>query len=194
MGKVGWRRLAWIVAGLLLFALVPGCGKEKDEIYPLTVDGTEIMLDQTTMQEIFDAGFTVSVRDDSSGSVQWYEIEADMMLDAESVYKGIYIGKNDERYALISVVTEDACQVRDSVVYALKSTEEGIGKIAISSVLLTDLTEEKAKKIESNLKADGLCTSYVTDSIILRIARENGTTGAVTELEVEVRYDIEYLD
>ncbi len=149
MGKVGWRRLAWIVAGLLLFALVPGCGKEKDEIYPLTVDGTEIMLDQTTMQEIFDAGFTVSVRDDSSGSVQWYEIEADMMLDAESVYTGIYIGKNDERYALISVVTEDACQVRDSVVYALKSTEEGIGKIAISSVLLTDLTEEKAKKIEA---------------------------------------------
>ena len=144
MGKVGWRRLAWIVAGLLLFAFVPGCGKEKDEIYPLTVDGTEIMLDQTTMQEIFDAGFTVLVRDDSSGTVQWYEIEADMMLDAESVYTGIYIGRNDERYALISIVTKDACQVRDSVVYALKSTEEGIGKIAISSVLLTDLTEEKA--------------------------------------------------
>ena len=144
-----------IAAAMVFLAAAAGCGGEKEAIYPLSVDGTEIMLDQTTMQEIFDAGFTVSVRDDSSGSVQWYEIEADMMLDAESVYTGIYIGKNDERYALISVVTEDACQVRDSVVYALKSTEEGIGKIAISSVLLTDLTEEKAKKIEYHFRSGG---------------------------------------
>ena len=145
-GKGGVEKAGMDSCRTVTVCICTGLRKGKDEIYPLTVDGTEIMLDQTTMQEIFDAGFTVSVRDDSSGSVQWYEIEADMMLDAESVYTGIYIGKNDERYALISVVTEDACQVRDSVVYALKSTEEGIGKIAISSVLLTDLTEEKAKK------------------------------------------------
>lgn len=194
MKETGWKKLAGIAAGVLALLSIMGCGGagEKEEIYPLTVDGTAITLDETTMQTIYDAGFEVSVLDTSSTPVQWYEVEADMPLDAESVYTGIYIGRDGVKYASVSIVTEDACAMKDGVIYALRNTEDGLDKVTISSVLLTDLTEEKAKEIESRLEANEYFQSYVTDYKILRIKRENGDTGAVTEMEVEVRYEIDY--
>lgn len=192
MKKIWKKRLAGIVAGLLMMAAVTGCGSKEGPIYPLTVDGTEITLDVTTMQAIYDAGFEVTVMDNSSGSVQWFEVDADTPLDADSVYTMVYIGKGGERYASVSVVTEKACPMQESVIYALTSTEAGLNKITIASVLLTDLSEEKALEIEKNLESTDYYQSCVTDSKILRITRENGATGAVTKLEVEVRYDIDY--
>lgn len=182
------RKIALAAAAAAVFLTAAGCGGGKEEIYPLSVDGTEITLDQTTMQTIYDAGFEVSVMDTSIGSVQWYEVEADMPLDADSVYTGIYIGKGGEPYAVIGVVTEEACAVRDGVVYSFMSAEGGLDKISIASVPLAELTGEKALEIEERLKAGEDGQSYVTDSRILRITRESG---AVTELEVEVRYDID---
>lgn len=187
-----WRKALGIAAAMVFLAAAAGCGGEKEAIYPLSVDGTEITLDQTTMQTIYDAGFEVSVMDTSVGSVQWYEIEADMPLDADSVYTDIYIGKGGEPYASVSVVTGEACAVRDGVVYFLKSEEGGLDKIAIASVPLTELTGEKALEIEPKLESNEYYQSCVTDSRILRITRENGAAGAVTKLEVEVRYDIDY--
>lgn len=192
MKTMRWKRVLGAAAALALAVSVIGCGAGKEEIYPLSVDGTEITLDQTTVQTLYDAGFEISVMDTSTGSVQWYAIEEDMPLDADSVYTGIYIGKGDERYASIGVVTEDACEMKDGVIYSLTSAEDGLDKIAIASVLLTDLTEEKALEIEKKLGANEYYQSYVTDKKILRITRENGATGAVTKLEVEVRYDIDY--
>ena len=57
---------------------------------------------------------------------------------------------------------------------------------------MAELTEEKAKEIEKKLEDGEYCQSYVSDSRILRITRENGAKGAVTQLEVEVRYEIDY--
>lgn len=186
------KRLAGIAAGLMLLVSLAGCGAGEGKAdYPLTVDGTAITLDTTTMKEIYDAGFEVSVLDTTIGAMQWYEIEADMPLDADSVYTGLYIGKNGERYASLSVVTEEACTVGESVVYALTSTESGLGKITFSAVPLPDLTKEKALEIEKNLEEADYGQSRITDDMILRIKRDD-STGAVTELEVEVRYDIDY--
>ena len=192
MKMVRWKRVLGAAAALALAVSVIGCGAGEGEIYPLSVDGTEITLDQTTVQTLYDAGFEISVMDTSTGSVQWYAIEEDMPLDADSVYTGIYIGKAGERYASIGVVTEDACEMKDGVIYSLTSAGGGLDKVAIASVLLTDLTGEKALEIEKKLEANEYYQSYVTDKRILRITRENGAAGAVTKLEVEVRYDIDY--
>lgn len=186
-----WRNALGIAAALSFLAAAAGCGSGKEEIYPLAVDGTEIVLDQTAMQTIYDAGFEVSVMDTSTGSIQWYEVEPDMPLDVDSIYTEIYIGKGGEPYAVVGVVTEEACAVKNGVIYSFTSAEGGLDKISISSVPLTDLTEEKALEIEEKLEANGYYQSCVTESKILRITRENGATGAVTKLEVEVRYDIE---
>ena len=157
MRKVFWEKVVAVAAGLILLALVAGCGAEEGEIYPLTVDGTAITLDETKMQTIYDAGFEVTVLDTST--MDRYEIVADTPLDADSVYTGVSIGKNGEVYA---------------------------------SVPLAELTEEKAKEVEKKLEDGEHYQSYVSDSRILRITREHGATGAVTQLEVEVRYEIDY--
>lgn len=49
------RKIALAAAAAAVFLTAAGCGGGKEEIYPLSVDGTEITLDQTTMQTIYDA-------------------------------------------------------------------------------------------------------------------------------------------
>ncbi len=191
MRKALRKRMAVVAVGLVLLALAAGCGGAKEgEIYPLTVDGTDITLDVTTMQAIYDAGFEVTVLDTST--MDRYEIAADTPLDADSVYTGVNIGKDGDIYASLSVVTEDACAISESVIYSFTGFGGFGDKIAIASIPLTELTEEKAKEIEKKLEDGEYFQSYVSDSRILRITRENGATGAVTQLEVEVRYEIDY--
>lgn len=190
MRKVFWEKVVAVAAGLILLALVAGCGAEEGEIYPLTVDGTAITLDETKMQTIYDAGFEVTVLDTST--MDRYEIVADTPLDADSVYTGVSIGKNGEVYASLSVVTEDACAINESVIYSFTGYGDYADKIAIASVSLAELTEDKAKEVEKKLEDGEHYQSYVSDSRILRITREHGATGAVTQLEVEVRYEIDY--
>lgn len=191
MRKALRKRMAVAAVGLLLLASAAGCGGAKEgEIYPLTVDGTDITLDVTTMQAIYDAGFEVTVLDTST--MDRYEIAADTPLDADSVYTGVNIGKNGDIYASLSVVTEDACAMSESVIYGFTGFGSYGDKITIASVPLTELNEEKAKEIEKKLEDGEYFQSYVSDSRILRITRENGAAGAVTQLEVEVRYEIDY--
>ena len=66
------KRLPAVFVGMLLAVLAAGCGNGEGEIYPLTVDGTAITLDVTTMQTIYDAGFEVTVLDTST--MDRYEI------------------------------------------------------------------------------------------------------------------------
>lgn len=192
MRKALQKRMAAVAVGLMLLASAAGCGADakEGEIYPLTVDGTGITLDVTTMQAIYDAGFEVTVLDTST--MDRYEIAADTPLDADSVYTGVSIGKNGDIYASLSVVTEDACAMSESVIYSFTGFGSYGDKITIASIPLTELTEEKAKEIEKKLEDGEYFQSYVSDSRILRITRENGAAGAVTQLEVEVRYEIDY--
>lgn len=184
------KRLPAVFVGMLLAALAAGCGNGEGEIYPLTVDGTAITLDVTMMQTIYDAGFEVTVLDTST--MDRYEIAADTPLDADSVYTGVNIGKGGDVYATLGVVTEDACTMNESVIYSLTGYSNAVDNITIASVPLAELTEEKAKEIEKKLEDGEYYQSYVSDSRILRITRENGAKGAVTQLEVEVRYEIDY--
>ena len=46
------KRLPAVFVGMLLAVLAAGCGNGEGEIYPLTVDGTAITVDVTTMQTI----------------------------------------------------------------------------------------------------------------------------------------------
>ncbi len=190
MKKELGKRLAAVWVGLLLAVSVAGCGSKEGEIYPLTVDGTGITLDVTTMQTIYDAGFEVTVLDTST--MERYEIAPDTPLDADSVYTGVSIGKGGDVYASLSVVTEEACAINESVIYSFTGFGNYADKITIAEVPLTELTEEKAKGIEKKLEDGEYYQSYVSDSRILRITRENGAKGAVTQLEVEVRYEIDY--
>lgn len=190
MKKELGKRLAAVWVGLLLAVSVAGCGSKEGEIYPLTVDGTGITLDVTTMQTIYDAGFEVTVLDTST--MDRYEIAPDTPLDADSVYTGVSIGKGGDVYASLSVVTEEACAINESVIYSFTGFGNYADKITIAEVPLTELTEEKAKGIEKKLEDGEYYQSYVSDSRILRITRENGARGAVTQLEVEVRYEIDY--
>ena len=190
MKKELGKRLAAVWVGLLLAVSVAGRGSKEGEIYPLTVDGTGITLDVTTMQTIYDAGFEVTVLDTST--MERYEIAPDTPLDADSVYTGVSIGKGGDVYASLSVVTEEACAINESVIYSFTGFGNYADKITIAEVPLTELTEEKAKGIEKKLEDGEYYQSYVSDSRILRITRENGAKGAVTQLEVEVRYEIDY--
>ena len=70
-----------IAAAMVFLAAAAGCGGEKEAIYPLSVDGTENTLDQTTMQTIYDAGFEVSVMVTLAGSGQGFVVVAEMPLE-----------------------------------------------------------------------------------------------------------------
>lgn len=179
-------KITVIAAVLMAVVALAGCGK-KATIHPIDVDGTVIDVNVTTVQKFYDGGFTLSFLDGSTSQ----EVTSDIVLDAESVYSGLYFGKDGQTWGSLEVVTEAECEVGKGVISKITILEEGISHAKLAGVALTDLTPEKAKEIESGLEDADQWQSCVTDKTILRIYRTEGAKGTVTELEQEFRYEIQ---
>lgn len=152
----------WILGFILALVLitVAGCSdgskgeddtKASEEVlYPISVNGTEIRVGETTVQALLDAGLSVTV----SENFESYEVDPETELEANSYYTGASVWVTDSIFALISFVTEDeAVKLGDAVIARLEFQMYGeedtsvLEKITLNGVPITEITHAKAEEM-----------------------------------------------
>lgn len=143
-----------MLTALLLF--LSACGQEDGEsgqengetLLPISVNGKEIRVGETTVQTLLDEGFNVSWVDEEYNRII---VDPTEQLEANSYYTGGSIEVTDNMSFSISLVTdEEAVSLGQAVIARLElhtAEEEDqsvLETISFDGVPITELTREKA--------------------------------------------------
>ncbi len=201
----------WSVLGLLLTVLVmmtAGCAsgekaaeeeKPEEVLYPVSVDGTEILVGETTVQALLDKGLKVTVSEMTPDKqINQYEIDAEEMLEANSYYSGASIWLTDSSFAHVSLATgEEAVRMGDAVIaymeFSLSATDKtGLDKIAFNGVPVTELTREKAGEVFPDFTGDQNMLFSQPTMLEYQYFMGFGADGMLTKFSVKKDYDVDY--
>ena len=142
----------------VLMLLVTACGKGEegdgkdggsDEVLlPISINGKEIRVGETTVQTLLDEGFEVSWVDESFNRIT---VDPTTQLEADSYYTGGSIKVTDNMSFSISFTTgEEAVPLGEAVIARLELTAAGeddksvLETISFDGVPITELTQKKA--------------------------------------------------
>lgn len=196
-------QLGILVMSLTLFGI--GCGKDakeetpKQKLYPVSINGSEIRVGETTVQTLIDAGLkvTVSESSDDFSDITQYEIDPEQELEANTYYSGGTVWISDSIFAHISVATEKACRMGDGVIARLEfsmvsAPKEELDKILFDGVPVSEMTREKAEEMCPDFTGDEVMwlqygTDYKYD------LNFDMTDGHMTGFAVEKEYDVDWL-
>ncbi len=184
------KKAAAAAMALVLCLSMAACGAGgKDKAYPVSVDGTEIIVGETTMGALYDAGYTIV----AYGGSESMEIDATEQLEADSYYSQVFAKKGDENLVMLAVVTEkNAIPISEAVIADVEFfSEEGLAKASFDGVALADLSLDTLKEHVSGISVDeeaGLA-SMAGNNYTLFVYFENGK---VTSLEMKKNYDVDY--
>lgn len=86
------KQINSILAALAVCVLLAACssGGGKDQVYPISLDGTEIIVGETKMETLYDAGYTIVIHGEKF--TELIEIEATAELEADAYYSQLYNG------------------------------------------------------------------------------------------------------
>lgn len=202
------RKKRYII-GLILTALVlmtAGCASgEKEEekaeevLYPVSIDGTEILVGETTVQALLDKGFKVTVSEMTADKqINEYEIDPEEMLEANSYYSGASIWLTDSSFAHVSLATdEENIRMGDAVIaymeFSLSATDRtGLDKIAFNGVPVTELTREKAGEVFPDFTGDQNMLFSQPTMLEYQYFMGFGADGMLTQFSVKKDYDVDY--
>jgi len=158
------------VALLATMLAVAGCGGGKAEessteevqepLYPVSINGKEIRVGETTVQALLDDGFKVTVSEMTPDKqINEYEIDPEEELEANSYYSGGSMWITDSTFAHISMVTgEDAVRMGDAVIARLEfhlSTDDAENDgISFDGVAVNEISREKAGEMFPDFQGD----------------------------------------
>ena len=148
--------LCLLLAALIL--LLPACsrdesgsgsGEDKGEtLLPISVNGKEIRVGETTVQTLLDEGFDVSWVDEDYNRIV---VDPSTELEAESYYSGLSMKVSDNMSFSISLVTDaEAVPLGQAVIARLEvhmqaeDDKSVLETISFDGVPVTELTREKA--------------------------------------------------
>lgn len=141
-----------------LMLLVTACGKGEEEdgkdggsdevLLPISINGKEIRVGETTVQTLLDEGFEVSWVDEKFNRIT---VDPTTQLEADSYYTGGSIKVTDNMSFSISFTTgEEAVPLGEAVIARLELTAAGeddksvLETISFDGVPITELTQKKA--------------------------------------------------
>jgi len=150
--------------GMILLAaaaLLSGCsgksGKEETTsaepaqvLYPVAIDGKEILVGETTVQTLLDQGMNVTVSEMTEDKqINQYEIDPEAELEPNTYYTGGSIWVTDEK----------AVRMGDAVIarleFSLVSGEESeLKRIAFNGVPVSEMSREKAGEMFPDFSGD----------------------------------------
>lgn len=199
------KRFSIGLAMLLGIMLMTGCGKDSEPVkeepaqqcYPVSINGQEIRVGETTVQTLLDQGMTVTVSEmDSSNHITRYEIDPEMELEPNSYYSGASISITDSNFAHIHMVTDEkAVRMGDAVIayleFYLSSTPEENAIIALNGVPVTEISQEKAQEMFPEFKSyDYYMLEYGKDyEYSLSFSQQDGLLNKFT---VKREYDVDW--
>ena len=195
--------LCLILAALTLF--LSACSqdegessqKEKNEevLLPISVNGKEIRVGETTVQTLLDEGLDVSWVDENFNRIT---VDPDMELEANAYYTGGSVKMSDHMSFSISFATEDesvplgqAIIARLELHMAAENDKSVLEKISFDGVPVTEFTQEKAVEKYPDWTGNevmwlhyGLEYSY---TLTFDMA-----TGNLNGFTVECKYDVDW--
>ena len=142
--------------GLLLTALMlllSACGQAyggseaEEALLPVSVNGKEIRVGETTLQTLLDEGLDVSWVDENYNRVT---VDPATQLEANAYYTGGSMKVTDNMSFTISLATEEAVPLGQAVIarlelnMAAEDDESVLETISFDGVPVTELTREKA--------------------------------------------------
>lgn len=189
-----------------LVLMTAGCASgEKEEekaeevLYPVSIDGTEILVGETTVQALLDKGFKVTVSEMTADKqINEYEIDPEEMLEANSYYSGASIWLTDSSFAHVSLATdEENIRMGDAVIaymeFSLSATDRtGLDKIAFNGVPVTELTREKAGEVFPDFTGDQNMLFSQPTMLEYQYFMGFGADGMLTQFSVKKDYDVDY--
>lgn len=195
-----------VMSGMIMAAallLAAGCGKkEKEEsqkLYPVSVNGSEIRVGETTVQTLTDAGLNITVSKDTGdlSDLSRYELDPDQQLEANTYYSGGAIWISDSVFALISVATGDeAVTMGDAVIARLEfdlagAEDEDLSGIQFDGVPVSEITREKAGEMCPDFTGDeNMWLQYGSD---YKYDLNFDSEGKMIKFSVEKKYDVDWL-
>lgn len=192
---------------LSILTLMTGCGagnqepketKPAQELYPVTIDGSEILVGQTTVQTLLDSGLRVTVSEKTAdGKIEEFEIDPTLELEANSYYSGGSIWITDKIFVHIAMVTEDVpIPMGEAVIarleFSLNSGDTtGMEKIAFHGVPINEITREKAGEMFPDFTGDeNMWLQYGRDYEYSLVY--NAADGTLIKLSVQKKYDVDW--
>lgn len=188
------KQLATLVVGLALCLSLAACSSSKDVVYPVTLDGTEIIVGETTLSTLYDAGYTIVALNIGTkmGSA---ELEASFELDANSYFTGLYVKKGDVKMATLAIVTDSkAVPASEAVIGTVKVNSEldhPMDKATFDGVTISELTAETTKEHvpDGTIRDDGSAVYLHGKKYSIQVDFENGVP---ISLEMKRKYDVDY--
>lgn len=200
------------MAGVLLVLsvmLTTGCsngGKDSeaeeasaDPVYAVTLDGSDIIIGETTVQTLLDKDLKITVSEMSEDyEITQYEIDPEAELEANSYYTGGTVWITDTVFANISIVTdEENIRMGDAVIAYLEFSmrdedASGLDKILFNNIPVTELSREKAGEAFPDFTGDEnmwFSPSSVSDYKYFMAFDSNGR---MTKFSVERKYDVDW--
>lgn len=196
---------------LIFAASAAGCGKQtqdgneeseasEEPLYPVSINGTEIRVGETTMQTLLDAGFKVTVSEMTpDNQINEYEVDPTIELEPNMYYTGGSIWITEHTFAHISFVTgETAGTLGDATVARLEvnlSSQEDVAnleKIEFNGTPVTELSREKAGEDYPDFTGDEgmwFSTGGSDYKYGLYFDRSSGT---LNSFSVECKYDVDW--
>lgn len=207
MKRKQWK--TWMLAGMILVLAMAmaGCGKKEAEeeeeaqavIYPVSIDGSEIIIGETTVQTLLDKGLKVTVSEMTEDKqIIEYEIDPEEELEANSYYSGASIWLSEHSFAHVSMVTdEENIRMGDAVIarleFSLASEEPaGLAKIVFNGVPLSELTREKAGEVFPDFSGDNNMWFSPAEQLDYKYFMSFDTEGKINSLSLEKKYDVDW--
>lgn len=193
--------LCLMLAALMLFlsACAQGdseSGQEEGEVLlPISINGKEIRVGETTVQTLLDEGLNVSWVDEDYNQIN---VDPTAQLEANSYYTGGSIEVSDNMFFHIALVTdEEAVSLGQAVIARLEmhaEAEEDKGvleKISFDGVPITELTREKAGEKYPDWTGDE--TMWLQYGLEYKYDLNfDSSTGALKSFTVEREYDVDW--
>lgn len=199
-----------LVSMVLAFAMaMMGCAKsEAGEdaakeaqavIYPVSIDGSEIIIGETTVQTLLDKGLKVTVSEMTEDKqIIEYEVDPEEELEANSYYSGASVWLTEHSFAHISMATdEENVRMGDAVIarleFSLVSEEKAeLAKIVFNGVPLSEMTREKAGEVFPDFSGDNNMWFSPAEQLDYKYFMSFDTEGTITSLSLEKKYDVDW--
>lgn len=212
--RVSMKKLLkkWSFVGLSLIFIVmtlTGCsGENKDDktankpeekLYPITIEGQEILVGQTTVSALLDKGFKVTVSEMTPDKqINKYEIDPNEELEANSYYTGGSIQINDSLSALISLATDEkSVKMGDAVIARLEFTfvsedRSYLDNIQFNGVSVNELSRDKAKEMFPDFTGDDNMWFSPASMTEYKYFLSFSWEGQLHNFYVEKKYDVDW--
>lgn len=178
--------------GLAVCFSLAACSIGGDKAYPVGLDGTEILVGETKMSALYDAGYTIEALN-ATTRIGRIPMEPSMELEANSIYTGILVLKDEVTVAIISVATDKkAVPASDALIGGIQVSAEldhPLDTITLDGVKLLEMTTDTFQEHVSGCKVREDSTSaylYGTNYSV-NVGYENGVP---VSMEMKRKYDV----